>query len=75
MGGLNAKVDKERDDEIVCKFRLGTRNEPREKCTQWCTVSNESVRNFWFEEHLRSLWKWQTEEKKRKKQIAYTVCS
>lgn len=51
----NLQVSKEKDVEIVGKFRLETHAEHGEKWMQWFTVSDQVIANTWFHEHPRHI--------------------
>lgn len=56
LNDIKAKVGKEREDEIVGKFRRGTRNELCKRWVQWCTVNDQIITNTPLQEHWRRLW-------------------
>lgn len=51
----NLQVNKEKDGEIVGKFRLETHAEHGEKGMQWFTVSDQLIANTWFHEHPKHI--------------------
>ena len=60
MGDLNAKVGKQRFQDIVGPHGLGEKNERGEKWINWCQMHGQVILNTWFQHHPRRLRTWKS---------------
>ena len=60
MGDLNAKVGKDKYEDIVGSHGMGERNERGDKWIEWCKETNLVILNTWFQQHPRRLWTWKS---------------
>jgi hypothetical protein len=58
MGDFNAKVGKEKIENIVGPFGLGEINSRGERLVEWCKEHNLFISNTWFQNHPRRRWTW-----------------
>ena len=71
LGDFNAKVGKDRYEDVVGPFGLGERNFRGERLISWCDASNLVLTNTWFKKHPRLLWTWKSPGGRNKNQIDY----
>ena len=75
MGGLNAKVRRNRDGNTVGPFGLGVRNEPGDLWVDWHRNNKLTIANTWFQNHLRRLRTWQSPDDTTLNQIDFIAIS
>ena len=73
MGGLNAKVGRERDGRAVGPFGLSQRNETSSRLVEWCTENRFVIVNTWFEHHMKNLHTWKSPRDTCRNQIDYIM--
>ena len=71
MGDLNAKLGRERVEDIVGPFGLGDRNERGERWAEWCVENEQVVMNTWFRQPPRRTWTWMSPGDRTRNQIDF----
>ena len=59
MGDFSAVIKEGREDSVVGKYGLGSRNERGERLVEFCKGKQMVITNTWFqkEKHRRYIWK------------------
>ena len=73
MGDFNAKVGKEKIENIVGPFGLGEINSRGERLVEWCKEHNLFISNTWFQNHPRRRWTWSSPGDRTRNQIDYIL--
>ena len=71
MGDLNAKLGRERVEDVVGPFGLGHRNGRRDRLAEWCVENQQVVMNTWFRQPPRRTWTWMSPGDLTRNQIDY----
>ena len=73
MGDWNAVVGEGRDELVIGKFGLGTRNERGDKLVDFCKRNRMVVTNTWFEQERRCRYTWKKPGDECRDQIDYIL--
>lgn len=73
MGDFNAKVGRNRQDNISGQYGLGKRNERGDRLINFCTEHNLMITNTWFKHSSRKLYTWKSPGDVRRNQIDYII--
>lgn len=73
QGDFNAKLGKERFEDIIGPHGLGTRNERGDLLAEWTKVNDNIVGNTWFKQPERRIWTWKSPDNITKNQIDYIL--
>ena len=75
IGDWNAKVGSQETPGVTGKFGLGVENEAGQRLIEFCQENALVIPNTLFQQHMRRLNTWTSQDGQYRNQIDYILCS